>query len=80
MHLRVNVVKSVSSNLRVSSLEKPMFIYVYFVRSLNVSNAVKSFSATHQVCRVTHDVTTDRLSIRKQIPFLLLALNLLPHI
>ena len=41
MHVRVNVVKSVSCNLRVSSLAKPTFIYLNTVRSLNVCNALK---------------------------------------
>ena len=39
MHVRVNVVKSASCNLRVSSLAKPMFIYFNTVCSLNVCNA-----------------------------------------
>ena len=49
MHVRVNVFKSVSSNLRISSLAKPVFIYVNTVRSLNVFNAVKSVSSTHYI-------------------------------
>ena len=56
MHMRVNVVRSVSCNLRVSSLVKPMFIYLNTVPSLNVCNAVKSVSSTHHIRRVTRNV------------------------
>lgn len=35
-HVRVNVVKPVSCNLRASSLAKPMFACLSTVRSLNV--------------------------------------------
>ena len=45
-HVRVNVVRSVSCNLRVSSLAKPMFIYLNTTRSLNVCKVVKSVSST----------------------------------
>ena len=61
-HERVNAVKSVSCNLRVSSLAKPMFIYLNTVRSLNVCNAVKSLSSAHHTGRVfpvTHDVLSN---------------------
>ena len=59
MHMRVNLVKSVSCNLRVSSLAKPMFIYLNTVRSLNVCNTVKSVSSKHHIRRVTHDVISN---------------------
>ena len=59
MHVRVNVVKSVSCNLGVSSLAKPMFIYLNTVHSLSVCNAVKSVSSTHHIRRVTHDVISN---------------------
>ena len=56
MHVRVNVVRYVSYNLRVSSLAKPMFIYLDTVRSLNVCNDVRSVSSTHHIRRVTHNI------------------------
>ena len=59
MHLRVNVVRSVYCNLRVSSLAKSMFIYLNTVRFLNVCNAVKSVSSTHHIRRVTHNVISN---------------------
>ena len=59
MHVRVNVVTSVCCNLRVSSLAKPMFIYLNTVSSLNVCNAVKSVSSTHHIRRVTHNVISN---------------------
>ena len=56
MHVLVNVVISISFNLCVSSLAKPMFIYLNTVRSLNVCNAVKSMNPKHHIRRVTHNV------------------------
>ena len=58
-HERVNVVKSASCNLLVSSLTKPMFIYLDTVRSLNACNVVKSVSSAHHIRRVTHDVISN---------------------
>ena len=58
----MNVVKSVSCNLHVSSLAKPMFINLNTARSLHVCNAVKSvISANHirRVFPVTHDVISN---------------------
>ena len=60
MHVRVNIVKSVSCNLRVSSLLKPMFITLNTVGSLNVCNAVKSVSSTRHIGRVTHVISNHR--------------------
>ena len=59
MHVRVNAVRSVSCNLRVSFLAKPMFIYLNTVHFLNVCNAVKSVSSTHHIRRVTHNVISN---------------------
>ena len=59
MHVGVKVVRSVSCNLRVSSLAKSMFICLNTVRSLNVCNAVKSVSSTHHIRRVTHNVISN---------------------
>ena len=56
MHVRVNVVRSVSCNLRVSSLAKPMFFYLNTVRSWNVCNAVKSVGSTLHIRRITRNV------------------------
>ena len=55
MDVPVNIVKSVSCNLHVSFLAKPMLIYLSTVCSLNVCNAVKSVSSTH-IRRITQDV------------------------
>ena len=55
IHVRVNAATSVSCNLRVCSLAKPMFIYLNTVGSLNIYNAVKSVSSTH-IRRVAHNV------------------------
>ena len=52
MHVRVNVVKSASCNLRVCSLAKPMLIYFNTVCSLNVCNAVKFVRSAHHIRRV----------------------------
>ena len=60
MHVRVSVFKFTPCNLRVSSLEKPMFIYINSVLSLNVCNAVKSVSSTHHIRRVTHNAINYR--------------------
>ena len=62
VQVRVNVVKSVSYNLRVSSLAKPMFIYLNTVHSLNVCNAVKSVSLPYHIRRdlpVAHNVISN---------------------
>ena len=59
MYVCVNVVRSVSCNLRVSSLAKHMFIYLNTVFSLNVCNAVKSASSTHHIRRVTYNVISN---------------------
>ena len=82
IHVRVNVVRSFSCNLRVSSLAKPMFIYLNTVRSLNFCNAVKSVSSTHHIRRVTQNVISNHRQAfyLKTNVFLLLELNLLPHI
>ena len=60
MHVHVNAVKSVSCNLGVFSLWKPMFIYFNTVRSLNVRNAVKFLNSTHHICGVTHVISNHR--------------------
>ena len=60
MHVRVNVLKSVSCNLRVSSLVKAMFIYFSTVRSLNACNAVKFVRSTHLIRRATHVISNHR--------------------
>ena len=62
VHVRVNLVKSTSCNLRVSSLVEPTFINLNTVRSLNVCNAVKSVSLARyfrRVFPVTHDVISN---------------------
>ena len=59
IHVRVNVVKSVSCNVLASSLAKPMFIHLDSVRSLNVCNAVKSVISTHDIRRVIHDAISN---------------------
>ena len=53
----LNVVRSISCNLRVSSLAKPMFIYLNTVCSL-ACNAVKTVNSTH-IHRVTHNVISN---------------------
>ena len=88
VHVRVNEVKFICCNLRIFSLVKSMFIYLNTVCSLNVCNAVKSMGSAHHIhIRTSYfqslmmiQVTIDRLYIQKQMPFLLLELNLLPHI
>ena len=62
VHVRVTIVKSVSCNLRASSLAKSIFINLNAAHSLNVCNAVKSVSLAHHICRafpVTHDVISN---------------------
>ena len=59
MHVHVNVVRSVSYNLCMSSLAKPMFIYLNTVCSLIVHNAAKSMSSSH-FRRVTHVIRNHR--------------------
>ena len=59
MHVHVNVVRSVSYNLCMSSLAKPMFIYLNTVCSLNVHNAAKSMSSSH-FRRATHVIRNHR--------------------
>ena len=58
--MRVDVVKSVSCNLRVSSLAKPMLIYLNTVRSLNVCNVVKFVRSTHHIRRANHVISNHR--------------------
>ena len=60
MHVRVNVVKSLSCNLRVSSLARPMFTYYSTVGFLNFCNAVKFVSSTHHIHRFTHVISNHR--------------------
>ena len=61
----MSVVKSVSCNLRVSSLVRPMFINLNTARSLNFCNAVKSVSSTHYICRA-FPATRDVISNHRQ--------------
>ena len=72
VHVHVNVGKSVSYHLRVSSLGKPMFINLVSVCSLNFCNAVKTVSSAHHI----HKVFSSNLwCYKKQMYFLLQELN-----
>ena len=60
MHGLLNVAKSVSCNLHVSSLAEPIFICFNTVHFLNDCNAVKFVSSTHHIRRVTHVISNHR--------------------